>query len=260
MSEQSPPTAGRFVWHDLMTTDLPASVKFYTELFEWSTEEGDMGAMGKYTLIKAGDATIGGFVPLDKNQEVPPHWVGYCTIDSIEAGVSRVQVSGGKVLVNPTDIPDVGRFAVISDPTGAVLSPFQGSGEPIPERDGPPALGDFCWDELMTDNPQAAAAFYEGIFGWKTTEMDMGGEDKYLVMKRGEVQAAGIMKLPVEVRAPPYWLSYVLVTDVDATTSKSEELGGTTLAPPQNIPGMGRFSIIQDPVGAVIAIFAAAQA
>ena len=241
---------GRFVWHDLMTSDKKAAIAFYTELFGWKTRDVDMGPAGPYTMIKAGDTDIGGIVSFDK---MASHWLGYCSVKDVDAAAKRADALGGKVVAQPSDIPNVGRFAVIGDPQGAYLSPFKGT-QDSPEPEGKPALGTFCWNELVTSDPAAALSFYKDIFGWTHEEMSMGPMGTYNVLKRGDKQAAGIMKQPMP-EAPTAWVHYVAVDDVDKSAKRAEALKGKILAPPTDIPNIGRFAIAQDPTGAVIALF-----
>jgi predicted enzyme related to lactoylglutathione lyase len=246
-------TSGRFVWHDLMTTDVKASLAFYTELFAWKTREVEMGKMGKYTMISAGDRDIGGIVHLDPKHGAPAHWIAYCTVPDVDAAAKRATELGGKVAVPATDIPGVGRFAVLEDPQGGHLSPFKSNDEAA-EDEGPPPVGIFCWDELVTSDPAAALKFYEPIFGWKHDDKDMGPMGTYHVLKRGERMSGGIMKNPMP-EAKTAWLAYVAVASVDESAKRAESLKAKTVVPPSDIPGIGRFAVIQDPVGAVVALF-----
>lgn len=251
-------TSGRFVWHDLMTTDVKGAVAFYTELFAWKTTEVEMGGNSKYTMIKAGSRDIGGIVHLDPKQGVPTHWIGYCTVADVDAAAKRAAELGGKIGVPATDIPNVGRFAVIEDPQGGHLSPFKSKDE-APEDEGMPAVGTFCWDELLTSEPAAAVKFYEDIFGWTHTDMDMGPMGTYHVLKRGERMAGGIMKKPM-AESPTAWLAYVAVEDVDASAKRAESLKAKIVVPAQDIPKIGRFSVIQDPTGGFVSLFKGAPA
>jgi uncharacterized protein len=250
---QATHTSGRFIWHDLMTTDPKSAIAFYAELFAWKTTEVEMGSMGKYTMIKAGDRDIGGIVPLDKSHGAPSHWIGYCTVSDVDAAVKRGKELGGKVHVPPADIPEVGRFAVIADPQGGVISPFKATVEK-PDTDEVPPVGAFCWNELLTSDPAAALAFYQGVFGWTHAAMDMGPMGTYHLLKRGQKESAGLMKQMME-GAPTAWLAYVSVADVDASTKRAASLKAKVFSEPQDIPNIGRFSVIQDPTGAVVALF-----
>ncbi len=116
-------TPGAFSWCELMTTDPQAAAAFYGKLFGWKMEA--MNATGMpYTVAKIGDAAIGGVMgmPPMAPAGMPPTWVPYVTVADVDALVKEVVSLGGKVHMPPTDIPTVGRFAVIADPTGATLN------------------------------------------------------------------------------------------------------------------------------------------
>ena len=113
---------GAFSWIELMTTDVEGAKKFYTQLFGWETEDMPMENMS-YTITKIGDEGVGGIMPLPPEAEgVPPHWGVYVTVDDVDATARKAEELGGKIHVPPTDIPNVGRFCVIQDPQGSVIS------------------------------------------------------------------------------------------------------------------------------------------
>jgi len=242
---------GKVVWHDLSTNDVDAAAKFYSELVGWTFTDLDMGELGKYKMIKAGDKDIGGIInPEDYKGSF---WLGYISSEDVDAAVERAKQMGGKLLYGPVDVPNEGRFAIIADAQDAVFAVYK-SVNPIPE-DAEPKVGEFCWDELMTTDPEAAKGFYKEIFNWDYREMEMSGAETYTICKRGDVEAGGLMKLPPNVPAPPHWMAYILVSDLDATTKRVAELGGNVLLQPTDVPDMGRFSVIQDPTGGVISLW-----
>src|SRR5439155_23231001 len=117
--------------------------------------------------------------------------------------------------------------------------------------------GSFVWYELMTTDVQGAIRFYRDVIGWGTQAFE-GGEMPYSMWSVGETPIGGVLPLPAEARkagAPPHWIGYVAAGDVDALTKKAESLGAKTCVPPKDIPTVGRFSVIADPQGAVIALF-----
>jgi predicted enzyme related to lactoylglutathione lyase len=118
------------------------------------------------------------------------------------------------------------------------------------------AHGKFVWYELMTTDPAAAAAFYAEVVGWRTVDSGMPGMT-YTLLMMGETHMAGLMDMPPDAGAnmPPNWLGYVGVDDVDATAAEAERLGGRVHAQPRDIAGVGRFAVIADPQGAVLALF-----
>ena len=116
-------THGDFSWTELMTRDVVAAKKFYGELLGWTMDEMPMGE-GVYTVLKAGDAGVGGIMamPGQVPPQVPAHWASYVTVDDVDAVAKKAAELGAKTIVPPTDIPGVGRFYTFQDPEGAVLS------------------------------------------------------------------------------------------------------------------------------------------
>ena len=122
MSEHAMPCHGAFCWNELGTTDDETAKKFYSELLGWTYKEGDVSGM-KYAEIVAGGKPVGGVYKMGPEfGAAPSHWMPYVAVDDVDASAKRVEELGGNVCVPPTDIPNVGRFAVINDPTGATLS------------------------------------------------------------------------------------------------------------------------------------------
>src|SRR5215475_11860120 len=114
--------------------------------------------------------------------------------------------------------------------------------------------GDFVWYELNTTDVKGAIKFYKEIVGWGTEPFG----ERYIMWTVDGVAIGGLMTLPDEPRSkgvPSHWLGYVAADDVDALTRKAESLGGRTILAPNDIPTVGRFSIIADPQDAVIALF-----
>ena len=113
---------GAFSWFELMTTDVHNAKKFYSDLFGWNTEDMNMGDMN-YTVVKVGEEGLGGMMTVPPQAEgTPPHWGVYVTVDDVDATAAKAEELGGKILVPPSDIATVGRFSVLQDPQGAVIS------------------------------------------------------------------------------------------------------------------------------------------
>jgi predicted enzyme related to lactoylglutathione lyase len=117
-------THGDFSWCELMSRNVQGSKKFYAELLGWQLEDMPMKDGRAYTVVKAGGRSVGGIMPMppDAPKEVPPYWGSYVTVDDVDAVAKKVPQLGGKIIVPPMDIPDVGRFCTFMDSEGAVLS------------------------------------------------------------------------------------------------------------------------------------------
>lgn len=250
----SAPAPGRFVWFELNTRDPRKAVAFYTKLFDWKIAAHDMGPMGTYHMIGEGADGQGGMCAMQGEHEGPAHWTGYVTVPSVEEACGRATAHGGKICMPPMDIPNVGRFAVVQDPTGGVLLPFKGLSDDI-EPAGPPAPGKFCWSELLTTDVGRARAFYTEVIGWGVKEMPMGEMGTYHLFQRAGKDAAGMMAMPPDAPGPSNWLHYVAVASVDASCAEAKKLGAKAWVEPRDIPGIGRFSVLADPEGAMFALF-----
>ena len=116
-------THGAFSWSELMTSDPQAASEFYGSLFGWTVSEMDMGPAGTYRVAKVGDTSICGIqaTPPEAGQ-MPPMWGSYVTVDDVDATVAKCKALGGKVCMEPMDVPTVGRMATLQDPQGAMIN------------------------------------------------------------------------------------------------------------------------------------------
>ena len=117
--------------------------------------------------------------------------------------------------------------------------------------------GQFCWYELMTTDLAGAASFYGEVVGWSAIADEVPGMS-YTILAMGQDRVGGIMTIPEEAAragAPPCWLGYVHVDDVDATAARITAAGGALKRPAVDIPGIGRFAVVNDPQGAVFIVF-----
>lgn len=253
---------GRFVWYELLTSDPGAATGFYTELIGWETAEWGEGENPyvMWTTDGTPEGSIGGVIPLPeeaKKAGAPPHWLPYVGTSDIEATVSEAEKLGGKVMVALTEIPTVGRFAILSDPQGAVFSVFAPEGQ-APGHEGPPGVGEVSWHELATTDHPAAFEFYQALFGWKKTEsMDMGPMGIYQMYGRKEMTLGGMFNKSEDMPGPPAWLLYIMVESVDEAVERVPELGGKVLSGPMEVPGGGRIAQCMDPQGAAFALHSA---
>jgi uncharacterized protein len=126
---------------------------------------------------------------------------------------------------------------------------------------GDKARGRFVWYDLMTADPDGATAFYGKVAGWGTTQWDGAGQGQaYTMWTVGQTPIGGVMTLPEEARkmgAPPHWLAYIGTPDLDSAIQQAEALGAKVMVSPMNVPTVGRFAVLADPQGAIIAMFTA---
>jgi predicted enzyme related to lactoylglutathione lyase len=241
---------GRFVWYEYLTRDVPSAVAFYTHVMGWKTQPfGD-----DYTMWVGGQGPLGGVFrqPEEAAGKVgPPFWMASVQADDVDATAAEAAKRGGTVWRQPSDIPTVGRFAVIGDPQGASFALFKPS-QAMTLHDLAPD-GEFCWNELLTRDGAAAVRFYSELLGWKILEeMDMGPMGKYRVFGAGQERLGGITTAPPG--APPRWIFYTSTGDLEAAVKRATGKGGKVINGPMDIPGGGRIAQLTDPQGAVFAL------
>lgn len=244
------PNIGRFVWHENMTKDPKAAIAFYTEVVGWKTQP--FGA--DYTMWVGSQGPLGGTMKLPEQAEkmgAPPHWMGSVQVADVDGAAAQAKKLGGKVYMEPADIPTVGRYAVIADPQGAVIALFKPSGDMALHDDT--KEGEFCWNELYTSDQPAAFKFYSELFGWKKLEeMPMGAMGTYLIFGLGEKRLGGMMTKPKEMPVSA-WGYYVEVRDLNAALERAKKKGAEVVNGPSDVPG-GRMAQFMDPQGAFFAL------
>ena len=247
---------GRFVWHELLTTDTAAAAAFYPKVLPWRTAPSSMPG---YTIWMAGQTQIGGLMALPAEAgATPPHWLVYVGTPNVDATCSQAQGLGARIVKAPADIPNVGRFAVLTDPQGATFALFTPGAGPPPGA--PPAQGGFSWHELATTDVAAALRFYGQLFGWtKGPGHDMGAMGVYQIFQHGGDQVGGIVNVQAP-STPPSWLSYVNVAEASRAVAAAKAGGGRLLHGPMEVPGGSWIAMMMDPQGGAFAVQEAPRA
>ena len=181
---------------------------------------------------------------------MPPMWNSYISVASADATAARAKELGATVHAEPFDVMDVGRMAVIQDPQGAAFElwqPKEHFGAALVNAPGAPV-----WNELSSPDLDASSAFYTQLFGWTVAPFE-GSAQPYLSIKNGDANAGGIRPL-TQPGAPPYWLAYFGVEDLDSALAKVGELGGAVHAGPIEIQ-IAKIAVVADPQGAVFALY-----
>ena len=255
MQETTEYAPGTFCWVELGTTDGEAAKKFYTELLGWSFTDVPMGPAGVYTMLNQDGKDVGALYTMPEEMTahgVPPHWLSYASVKNADESAAKAKELGGTLMKEPFDVFDVGRMAVVQDPTGAMFAIWQaGTHKGAGLVNLPVSL---CWNELTTRDTAKAGDFYTGLFGWQKDAQQMDGMTYTMFVNNGR-PAGGMYEPPPEMGdVPPNWLAYFAVNDADATSARAADLGGKVCLPPTDIPNIGRFSVIQDPQGAAFAV------
>jgi predicted enzyme related to lactoylglutathione lyase len=239
---------GTFCHVDGGTTDAEGAKKFYGALFGWQADDMPDEAGMVYTMFQLNGLDVAGMYQMGQGQGIPPMWNSYVLVVNADETARRAKELGGVVLQEPEDAMDAGRMAMIQDPTGAVFAVWQPN-----KYQGLGLINDpdcFCWSEMVTHDPQKASDFYAGLFGWSVQVTNMGNFD-YFTFMAGEQPIGGMMKIQPEWgEVPPCWTVYFTVEDCDTAGEKIAALGGSIIAPPADIPNVGRFAMAQDPQGA----------
>ena len=240
----------RFVWYDLLTNDREAAVRFYSAVLGWGTQPFEIPGKEPYLMWTRGGVPIGGSMtmpPHELDAGTKPHWLGYVAVDDVDGKVAQAGAAGAKTLVPPTDIPTVGRFAVLQDPQGAFFAVYHAL-QPGPPPGGPQE-GDVSWHELATTDVEAAFRFYHDLFGWQESgRHEMGEAGTYLMF--GTPMIGGIYAMPHVLG----WLYYVRVGDLDAALERVRTHHGQVAHGPMEVPGGDRIAQCFDPQGGPFAL------
>ncbi|HEY8848946.1 MAG TPA: VOC family protein [Thermoanaerobaculia bacterium] len=251
MTEMKSYPPGAFCWDELATSDGNAARKFYTSLFGWKANESPMGPdQPPYVMLEKSSKPV---AALYENKKTRPHWNSYVSVSNVDDAAKKAKSLGARILAEPFDVMDVGRMATIQDPQGASLCLWQ------PKKHiGAMVIGEpntMCWNELTTRDVDGAHKFYTALFGWK-----LKISPEYTEIYVGDRGVGGVFPMPKEMGdTPPYWMPYVMVTDCDGMTKSAKSSGATVHVGPQDIPGIGRFSVMSDPQGAMFAIIKVQQ-
>ncbi|HEY4304839.1 MAG TPA: VOC family protein [Gemmatimonadaceae bacterium] len=253
-----PISQGRFVWHDLATTDVEGARTFYSALAPWTTKPWDDD--GEYILWEKEGTPVGGVTHLadatDRTSS-PPSWLPSVFVYDVDDCVRHVPQLGGKVLMQPREIPHIGCWAIIAGPDGAAISIYEPSSKSPPGNDGVPKVGEFAWHELSSNNCEQSLQFYARLFGWeKIREHDMGENGTYVVFGQ-KGKALGGMFTRRDETAGSNWTSYVEVPSVQAAMETVKSLGGQVMYGPHEVPGGSWIAMCADPQGAKFAITSA---
>ena len=204
-------------------------------------EHGEITARGEYREITAPSRLV-----FTWSFDDDPDWAGVTSVVTVELAAKN---GGTQVTVTHDGLPSGESASNHTEGWQGSLDKLEIRAEVMAELNGP---GQFSWNELLTTDVEKAGAFYTQLFGWATAAMP--GGMPYTLFKKDGLEAGGMMKHPAP-DAPPSWLAYVTVSDIDASSARVKELGGTICKEPFEIPQVGRIAIAVDPQGAGFGLF-----
>jgi hypothetical protein len=252
---------GGFIWYELMTSDPEGAKQFYDALIGWNIGEA-VAEFNGYRMIGRSDGKFaGGVLPISdemRQHGAVPRWLGYINVVDVDQAVRSIEQAGGKTWMAATDIPNVGRIALVTDPQDApfyVMKPIPPANDPNAESDvfSPSEQQRVGWNELSSTDPAGARRFYGDQFGWSTDEfMPMGEMGEYRFIDRnGERIGAIAGTMP---GSPSRWRYYIRVPSISAAKETAEAKGGTIAMGPHQVPTGDWIIIGTDPQGAEFAL------
>jgi predicted enzyme related to lactoylglutathione lyase len=254
MGEVSSYPNGTFCWIELGTPDLGAAKTFYGGLFGWELDDERGKAVGTSTVCRLGGKDVAGI----HRGAARGQWGSQICVDDVDVVTAKARERGASVLAEPADVRDAGRLSLIQDAAGAAVALWQ------PRRHNGAQLvneiGTWSWNELVTPELEQAKSFYGGVFGCTVQEIPGATQGSADAPTRYSLQLGDLLvggchaPVPEEGDAPRWTVSF-RVADADESAARAEQLGGSVLLPPMDVP-VGRFAILADAAGAAFTVAA----
>ncbi|WP_037576072.1 VOC family protein [Phaeacidiphilus oryzae] len=247
------PTTHTPCWVELGTSDPEAAKRFYAAVFGWRAATDPRPEAGGYTILHLGestaDAPVAALMGL-MGEGQPTAWSIAFSVTDADAAVAAVRKAGGSLIVDPMDVFEEGRYAVVADPSGAAFALWQPRA--FDGFTSYEANGGMCWAELHTDDTAGAERFYPAVFGWTVRR----SVDFYAMFSLGEADFGGLAGIDEEHTpgARPHWLPYFGVEDVDAAVERAAAAGGRAVMGPVQVPDGPYIAVVSDPQGAVFGL------
>jgi predicted enzyme related to lactoylglutathione lyase len=263
--EQRANTDSGFIWYELMTPDPAGAKAFYDAVVGWSIDAESDFPNGYRMIGRSDGKAAGGLLPLTDEMQrhgARPAWLGYLYVEDVDGSVAAIERDGGKALMPPFDIPDIGRVAMVADPQGAafyIMKPTPPAGQPEAQSDvfSPTEVQRCAWNELLTTDLDAAKRFYPKHFGWKLGDvMPMGPMGDYQFIEQGGRMIGAMFAPPGRV---PAWRFCFRVESLQKSIEAVKSGGGEILFGPTEVPGGGRIIQANDPQGAFFMIIEGGQ-
>ncbi|MBL8740897.1 MAG: VOC family protein [Myxococcales bacterium] len=253
----SAPETGRFMWYELITTDVKKAVDFYTHVTGWKSDVWHTPA-GDIHMFASAQGPVASL--RSSTGEKGPHgdvwWSASVTVADVDGTATKAKELGGEIVQAPYDMPSIGRLAVIRDPLGTQMG-LVAPAQPMPPHDLSKP-GEVMWHELLCSDQDKGFAFYSALFGWKKrNEIPIGMATPYLVYGSESSDFGGMFTTKDGKSA---WFYYVQVDDLDAALERAKSKEAKLLNGPMEVPGGARIAQLADPQGGLFALLAANRA
>ena len=244
---------GTPIWYELMTKDPDAAQEFYGSVMGWTFEAMPGGLERDYRIASFGGTDVGGIMLTPGHaQGMPDTWFMYVGVEDVDASTGKVRSLGGRVDIEPTDIPGVGRFSFVADPQGALFYLMRGDSDEPSKAFSGNETGHCVWNELVTSDQKAALVFYGKLFGWQHGgAMPMGEAGDYTFINHGGEKIGAVMNAKEKDRTP-YWNFALRVGVIDTAKSAIEKAGGRVRKGPLELPDDNWLILADDCNGAKI--------
>lgn len=240
---------GKWVWHELLSTDPDRAAAFYATVFGWTIVRRGGGERA-YRLARLDGRPVAGLLRIADGRDgrrPASRWIGLMSVADVDAAIDRVVADGGTRLVAPTLQLGRGRVALAADPEGAPFGLIRSlDGDP---PDAVPVAGDWAWVELWARDGARMAAWYRGLGGYVTRRLSTRDDRDEWLLAHGEQPRAGIVERPETVRSSA-WLPYLRVAELATSIAAVRTAGGRVLLEPSVRHRGGRTAIVEDPTGA----------
>jgi predicted enzyme related to lactoylglutathione lyase len=245
---------GRFVWYELITTDLAAAKDFYREVVGWTARDA-LSPNLAYTIFTSGPVSLGGLMDLPAEARAmgaTPRWMGFVAVANADATADRIKRLGGAVYVPPTD-SNIGRVSVVADPQTATFGLVEGLKLGPSQAARPAEPAHVGWHELLAADWEKVFSFYGDTFGWRKAVTESGSTETYQLISAGGRTIGGMSNKRL-IEPVPYWLNYFSVDDLDAAAGRVKRAGGQIMEGPLEVPGGNWIARCRDSQGAAFAL------
>lgn len=257
---------GEFIWYELMTPDPDGAKVFYDAVVGWNIgsepallPEGEAPATDYRMIGRADGGFAGGVLKLTPDMlghGAQPGWYGYIRVDDVDATADAITARGGSILMPPMTLESVGRMAMVADPQGVPFYVMRGASNERSDVFSLDGFGRVGWNELMTDNLDAALHFYGQLFGYVVHErMDMGEFGPYCLLDHHGMRIGAAMQARPE--SPRIWQFYFSVDSITRAIAEIEKGRGKVLMGPHQVPTGDWIVIGLDPQGSSFALVGA---